>query len=497
MPGRLTFSPGLGYFVLREKDKNPLAIPNKKRRLLGIGLFVPVLTAGIIVIRLDLVNQFRIGAGWKAKILCSGIFVSGREAASVLEEDVPVHPLLSLIGAKVDYGKREVRASFLGLIRNRAIQHPRLGGVLLSGASEETVRAWSVDIPEPQPAEPGSVPWPTGDLVPDAPFPPGIDRALLNRAMDEAFADPDPDCPRRTRAVVIVCNGQLIAERYAPGISQETPLIGWSMTKSVTSTLVGLLAGEGKLALEASAPVPEWTSPDDPRRNITLEQLLWMSSGLRFSETYAEKPVSDVQLMLFTVPDTATYAAQLPLESEPGVKWNYSTGTTNILARIIRSVFDDERDHFAFPRRALFNRIGMQTAVFETDASGTFNGGAFLYASARDWARLGLLYLNDGNWEGERILPKGWVNYATTPAPTAEKGDYGAQIWLNRGPQGHPEARPFPDLPQDLFYFEGYQGQFVGIIPSRKLVAVHLGMQTQGEWDKVEFLNSVLKAIRE
>ena len=472
-----------------------MAILDKKRRLLGIGLLL--LAAGIIVIKLDLVNQFRIGAGWKAKILCSGIFVSGREAASVLEEDVPVHPLLSLIGAKVDYEEREVRASFLGLIRNRVIHHPRLGGILLSGVSEETVRAWPVDIPEPLPANPGSVHWPTGDLVPDTPFPPGIDRELLNRAMDEAFADPDPDYPRRTRAVVIVYDGQLIAERYAPGISRETPLIGWSMTKSATSTLVGLLVGEGKLSLEAPAPVPEWSGEDDPRRKITLEQLLWMSSGLRFSETYAEKPVSDVQLMLFTVPDTAAYAARLPLESEPGIRWHYSTGTTNILARIIRSVFDDEKDYFAFPRRALFNRIGMRTAVFETDAAGTFNGGAFLYASARDWARLGLLYLNDGNWGGERILPDGWVAYATTPAPTAENGDYGAQIWLNRGPQGNPESRPFPELPEDLYCFEGYQGQLVGIIPSRRLVAVRLGMQTQGEWDKAKFLNSVLKAIRE
>lgn len=472
-----------------------MAILNRKRRLLGIGILILILAVGFIVIKLDLVSQFRIGAGWKAKILCSGIFVSGREAASVLKEDVAVHPLISFISAKVDYEKREVSASFLGLIRNRAIHHAQLGSILLSGVSEESIRSWSVDIPDPQPASAESVPWPTGDFVPDTRFPPGIDRQRLDRAVDDAFADPDPDCPRRTRAVVIVHDGQLIAERYAPGISRETPLIGWSMTKSVTSTLVGLLAGEGKLALEAPAPVPEWTGEEDPRRNITLEQLLWMSSGLRFSETYAEKPVSDVQLMLFTVPDTAAYAARLALESEPGTKWHYSTGTTSILARIVRSVFDDEKEHFAFPRRALFNRIGMRTAVFETDASGTFNGGAFLYASARDWARLGLLYLNDGIWEGERILPEGWVAYATTPAPTAESGEYGAQIWLNRGPQGNPESRPFPELPEDLYCFEGYQGQLVGIIPSQRLVAVRLGMQTQGTWDKVEFLASILRSL--
>ncbi|MDH4270686.1 MAG: beta-lactamase family protein [Candidatus Aminicenantes bacterium] len=474
-----------------------MAFLKKKRTILGIVVLILALAAAFLFVKLDLATQLRIGAGWKAQILCSGVFVSGRDAAALLREDVPVHPLLSLIGAKVDYEKKEVRASFLGLIKNRAIYHPRLGSILLSGASEDSVRSWPVDIPELQPVHPESVPWPTGDLVPQAPLPPGVDGLLLDRAVDDAFAEPDPKSPRRTRAVLIVHNGQIVAERYAPGITPEMPLIGWSMTKSVTSALVGILVGEGKLSLPAPAPVPEWTNPDDPRRKITLEQLLWMSSGLSFSETYAEKPISDVQLMLFTTPDAAAYAARLPLDVEPGTKWHYSTGTTAIIARIIRGTFNDERAYYAFPRRALLNRIGMRSAVFETDASGTFDGSAYLYASARDWARLGLLYLNDGVWGGERIFPEGWVVYSTTPAPTAEKGDYGAHIWLNAGPRGRPEARPFPELPQDLYYFEGYQGQFVGIVPSRRLVLVRLGMQTKGEWDKIEFLTSLMKAIQE
>ncbi len=467
----------------------------KKKHLPGIALLL-VLAAASIFIKLDLVTQFRIGAGWKAQVLCSGLFVSGREAAELLREDIPVHPLLSFIGARVDYEKREVRASFLGLIKNRSVYHPKLGSILLSGASDEAIRSWPVEIPEPQPVNPESVPWPTGDLIPDEPLPPGINGRLLDQAVADAFAEPDPKNPRRTRAVLIVRDGQLIAERYAAGIEPEMPLVGWSLTKSVTSALVGILVGEGKLSLQAPAPVPEWTSPGDPRRDITLERLLWMSSGLSFSETYAEKPISDVQLMLFTVPDTAAYAAGMPLEAKPGTIWHYSTGTTNLIGRIIRRSFGDDKEYYAFPRRALFNRIGMRTAIFETDASGTFNGGAFLYASARDWARFGLLYLNDGIWGGERIFPEGWVAYSTTPAPTAENGGYGAQIWLNKGPQGRPEARPYPDLPQDFYYFEGYQGQFVGIIPSRRLVAVHLGMQTKGEWDKAGFMTSLLKAIQ-
>jgi CubicO group peptidase (beta-lactamase class C family) len=474
-----------------------VAFLNKKKAVFGIILLILVLFISFAFIKFNLVTQLRIGVGWKAQILCSGIFVSGRDPSAVLAEDVAVHPILRLIGTDVDYEKQEVRASFLGIIQNRSIYHPRLGSILLSGVPEETIRSWPVHIPEPMPPDPESVPWPTGDLIPDEPLPAGANGELLDKAVDAAFAEPDRNNPRRTRAVVVVHRGRLIAERYAPGITRQMPLIGWSMTKSATSALVGILVGEGKLSPAAPAPVPEWTKPGDPRATITLEQLLWMSSGLSFSETYAEKPVSDVQLMLFTEPDTAAYAALLPLTAQPGTKWHYSTGTANIIGRIIRGAFNDERAYFAFPRRSLFNRIGMRSAVFETDASGTFNSGAFLFASARDWARLGLLYLNDGIWEGERIFPEGWIVYSTTPAPTAEKGDYGAQIWLNKGPQGRPEARPYPDLPQDLYYFEGYQGQLVGIIPSRRLVAVHLGMQTRGEWDKVGFLKNILDAIKE
>jgi len=474
-----------------------MSVLKKKKTILGMIVLILVVAIAIVFIKIDLATQFRIGVGWKAQILCSGIFVSGRDAAAVLKEDVAVHPLLSFIGARVDYEKKEVRASFLGLIKNRSIYHPRLGSILLSGVPEETIRSWPVDIPGAQPVHPESIPWPTGNITIDNDIPAGVDDKLLDKAIAEAFAEPDPKNPKRTRAVLIVQDGRLIAERYAPGVTPEMPLIGWSMTKSVTSVLLGILVGEGKLSLKAPAPVPQWGKPNDPRRNITLEQLLWMSSGLSFTETYAEKPVSDVQLMLFTQPDTAAYAARLPLDVEPGTKWHYSTGTTAIIARIMRGTFEDERAYFAFPRRALFNRIGMRSAVFETDASGTYNCGTYLYASARDWARLGLLYLNNGIWEGERILPEGWVAYSTTPAPTAEKGDYGAQIWLNKGPQGKPEMRPFPSLPQDLYYFEGYQGQFVGIVPSRKLVAVRLGMMTKGEWDKVGFLTSIFRAIQE
>jgi hypothetical protein len=190
----------------------------KKRALFGIFILILILAAAVSI-KLDLATQLRIGAGWKAQILCSGIFVSGRDAAVVLKEDVSVHPLLKFIGARADFEKKEVRTSFLGLIKNRAIYHPRLGSILLSGVPEEKVRSWPAEIPEAEPDHPETIPWPTGDLVPDAGLPAGLDSQRLDRAVEEAFSDPDPKNPRRTRAVLIVHEGRIIAERYAPGIT--------------------------------------------------------------------------------------------------------------------------------------------------------------------------------------------------------------------------------------------------------------------------------------
>jgi CubicO group peptidase (beta-lactamase class C family) len=297
--------------------------------------------------------------------------------------------------------------------------------------------------------------------------------------------------------VLVVYNDQLIAERYAPGITKDMPLIGWSMSKSVTSALVGILVSQGKLTVKDPAPVPEWQAAGDPRHAITLEQLLEMSCGLAWEEVYETKPISDVNLMLFTKPDTAAYAAGLPLAAAPGTKWNYSTGTTQIISRIIRGTFSEPKEYYAFPRAALFNRIGMRNTVLCPDASGTFVGGAFVFASARDWARFGLLYLHDGVWGSERILPEGWVAFTRTPAP-ASHGIYGAHFWLNQGEiKGLGASKLFADAPHDLFYCAGYQSQLVIIIPSRKLVLVRLGMTTKGEWAMDEFVTNILKAIKE
>jgi CubicO group peptidase (beta-lactamase class C family) len=293
--------------------------------------------------------------------------------------------------------------------------------------------------------------------------------------------------------VVIVHKDRVVAERYAQGFSKETPLIGWSMTKSVVNGLVGILVKEGKISQRDAVPIAAWQGSGDPRRNITWDQLLRMNSGLQFDEDY-RNPLADVTYMLLGVPDVAAYAAAKPIETEPGTRWSYSSGTTNIIAYAIRQVVGDS-NYLEFPRRALFDRLSMSGALIEMDAAGTFVGSSFMYATARDWARFGLLYLNDGVWSGERILPEGWVAYTQTPAPNAPEQQYGAHFWLQIpkehrcGDSGHP-------LPADAFHAIGHEGQFVTIIPSRELVLVRLGLTRYPcAWNHQAFVNLVSDAV--
>ncbi len=473
-----------------------MKIFTKKRIWIG---FLIILAAAIIYLGVTYapyLQQGPIGCGYKAKILCSGVFVSNRNPETVMEQDLAFHPLFDLIKTDVDYENKEVKASLLGLIKSKAIYIDQLGAVLLSGADEENIRSWLVSIPAPQPSKPEEFPWPTGDLIQRSEYLDEWDWSRLEQALDKAFEEPDPEQPRRTRAVAVVYKGDLIAEQYAPEINKDTPLIGWSMTKSITSALVGIRVKQGKLSIHDPALVLEWHNPDDPRRKITLNHLLRMSSGLEFDETYESDPLSDVNTMLFTKPDMGAFASSFPLEAEPGTVWSYSSGTTMILSRIIRHSFDSHEEYLAFPRKELFNKIGMRSAVLEPDASGTFGGASYCYATVRDWARFGLLYLNNGVWQGEQILPEDWVEYTTTPAPASPKAQYGAQFWLNKGSSEDPKDRKFPKLPRDAFFCLGHNAQSVTVIPSKHLVVVRLGWTTKGGWDLEEFIVDIINSLK-
>lgn len=331
----------------------------------------------------------------------------------------------------------------------------------------------------PLPAQPDDVAWPARDWPAGAAAAAGADAPRLARALQAAFAEPDPARPVRTRAVLVVHRGRLVVERYGDGVSRDTRLLGWSMTKSVLAAVVGLLAGDGRLDLAAPASVPAWRGPDDPRGAITLDQLLRASSGLAWNETYEAGPLrSSVIAMLYRGGrrDMASFAAGVPLAHPPDSVWSYSSGTSLVISGIVRrAIGGDAGAVLRFARERLFAPIGAESFVLERDASGTWVASSYSWATARDWARFGLLHLRDGVWEGRRILPAGWVDRVRTPTPTSARGEYGAHWWLNAGPRAG-GALPIPAAPRDLFYASGHDGQAVALVPSRDLVVVRLGL---------------------
>jgi len=434
-----------------------------------------------------------IGAGYKAKILCSSVFISHRSPDDVLREELS-DSRLKIITQKIDDRNQRVTAAApLGLVKRTAYYRSGLGATLDLASRDVGKGLQPIQPPEDY----WSLPWPQGNLVDRSHLPDEIDSARLTQAIGEAFAEPDSLHLRRTRAVVVVYKGKIIAERYADGFTSDTPLLGWSMTKSVMNALIGILVGQGKLSIDQAALVPEWQSPTDARRAITLDHLLHMSSGLEFGEQYSSL-FSDVVVMLYREKDAAKFAINKPLIHPPGSYWDYSSGTTNILSRIIRQTFaGDDRAYLEFPAKALFQRIGMYSAIIEPDAAGNFVGSSYLYATARDWARFGLLYLQDGVWEGQRILPEGWVQYSLTPLDLAPFGKYGAHWWL--GPHCLPiyDATVAATLPNDLFSARGHNDQYVTIIPSKQLVIVRLGFTEQNNvWNQAAFVAKIIKAIR-
>ena len=467
-----------------------------KRIVLGVGIFLVLLLVGA---GWYLSETLPISSGHTAKTICSNVFISGRDAETVFKEDIaPLHFLFAITDFKVDPNAKTVIADAFGFARLRAIYRDGCGCTILRGIAEDEFRQQKIGyIPPPRylPEQRSKLPWPAGDHGPVVSLPSGIDAVKLDEAIDAAFAEPNSQNPRKTRAVVIVYDGKLIAERYAPGFTLNTPQLGWSMSKSVTNALVGFLVKEGKLQLNSAAPVPEWQQADDPRQNITLDQLMRMSAGLEFDEAYA--PFSDAVYMFYDSHDFAAYAALKPLEVEPDTKWNYSSGTANIITRIVRTAIETEHgNYYEYLYRNLFHKIGMLSLVMEPDPSGTFVGSSYMFATPRDWARFGLLYLQDGIWNGERILPEGWVKYTTTPTSQAPKGEYGALFWLNAGASENPSDRLLPSVPRDVYYARGFQEQRLFIVPSRKLVLVRFGATSdKSAWSDDAFVADVIGAL--
>ena len=322
----------------------------------------------------------------------------------------------------------------------------------------------------PLPAQPDGVPWP-GDEWPEGPLPDGVD---LSGAMEAAF---DPEGPlHQTYAVVIVHRGLLVFERYGgllpqwdkPGkpVGRETPLLSWSMAKSMLHAVVGMLVEEGRLTLGDPAPVPGWRGPGDQRGAITLQHLMDMRDGLDFVEEYEDAEASDVLQMLFGrgKEDTAAFAADRPLAAPPGTRFNYSSGTSSIVSGIVARVLGPGRPYQEFLDRRLFGPLGMTSATATFDGAGTWVAASYVHAMARDFARFGLLYLRDGVWDGRRLLPEGWADHGRRPRSVdPEDGDYYGSHWWTR------------DNPHGTFWAAGHEGQYVDICPRADLVLVRMG----------------------
>jgi CubicO group peptidase (beta-lactamase class C family) len=410
-----------------------------------------------------------VAAGYVSHQLCSATYVSRVEPEQYYRESIApiLAPVAFLAGHQVDRARAQVSASFAGLAHARAVDRGPLGCLVLHGESPAAVSL------------PPHVPAPA--LLPEIAGPDVVEPAqpALKQALDRAFAENATPPYRNTKAVVVVQGGRVIAERYAPGYGIDTQVIGWSATKSVTNALIGILVRQGRLSVEGPAPIAAWTDPKDPRRAISIDNLLRMNSGLDIGDSLTAKASSAFDpsaYMVFGVRDMAAFAEKAPLKATPGSEWNYTNGNTILLSRIIRDkTGGDAASVLEFARRELFDKLGMRHVTLEFDATGTPIGSSHMLASTRDWARFGLLYLNDGTAGGERLLPPGWVDYSAAPTPGSERFGYAAGFWTNRGDGEGQRYRIARGLPADAFFARGAIGQYVIVVPSQGLVVARFG----------------------
>ena len=413
----------------------------------------------------------KVATGFVAGVICTETFVSGLDPARVLAETAAAMPGTGLITWALDYrvdrARKDVTVTLLGFGKSHAVYRGEGLGCYLDHGGAAT----DISLP-PADARPALLPEIAGPSV-VAPASP-----QLAAALDRAFAEPDKSTPRNTRAVVVMKDGHVIAERYADGIGIDTPLLGFSATKSVMSALAGIMVRKGALKLNEPVPIAAWQGADDPRRAITLDHLLRHTAGLALGSSLQASLASalePVNRMKFMEGDMAAYAESVPLATAPGAAWNYHDGNTVILAYLIRQAAGGSAaDMIRFARQELFGPLGMRHVALEFDASGNAEASSQMLASARDWARFGQLYLNDGVVGGRRILPEGWVNYSAEPTPGAWVG-MGAGFWTNRGDSFGAAYRVERGVPRDAFFAKGTIGQYVMIVPSEKLVIVRFG----------------------
>lgn len=444
----------------------------KKKGLL-FGILIILFTAGIYLDQL-----LPVVTGYAAKNMASGIFVAGRSQESLENIDLNFS-VLKYVKNTIDYEKKEVTSRFLWN-KSKAIYIEGFGCTLVEDFQEEDIKNRPYQLIPSLPENPDTIAWPAGIKITDT-IPQGIDMGKLEQAVSQIMADTIPY--KGTFALMVIYKGFPVAEVYKEGFSADTKFLSWSMAKSFTNALVGIRVKQEKININNPIGLNIWQT--DERRNITLNNLLHMNSGLDWNEQYGS--LSDVTIMLHKVGDMGKYAAEKRYAYPADSTWLYSSGSPNLISLILRNSFQSDAEYYKFPREALFNKIGMRSAVFEVDASGTFVGSSYLYATMRDYGRFALLYENDGNWLGEQILPKGWVDYTRKPANGSE-GNYGALFWLNLSDDQ-------PDAPEDTYMCKGHDGQFIFIIPSKELIVIRTGFSKNGDFESNTMLKEILSCL--
>ena len=412
-----------------------------------------------------------------AKILCSGVFITGLDAADAAANVggfiSPFDERSHVVDTVVDYAQERVALTLPDGVTRTAKRYENQGCVA-HGIGEDSVYFAPTTVERNLPPA-ATTPWPMGDVLSAAPWPSEIDMEKVEEALDIGFGPAEA----RTLGLVITYKGRILGERYGEGIDIHTPLESWSMTKSLTGTLMGVLIQQGTYELWQPAPVPEWQEPGDPRQEIRIGDIMRMSSGIKINAPsdpdYDRDIYADHYYLYTATSNSYEWAATRPQEWPPNTIGRYRNSDPVLTSYLIRlGVEGRGQDYHSFPQHDLFDKIGIRDGLIETDPQGNFLGQGLAFMPARDWARLGNLYLQDGVWDGERILPEGYVEYASTLAPTwVSDGRLqygGAFFWVNgQGSQG---------LPESAYSMRGAGGQSTTIIPTHDLVVVRLGKYT-------------------
>ncbi|TLP79204.1 serine hydrolase domain-containing protein [Maribacter sp. ACAM166] len=441
----------------------------KIKWILGIALVSVLLLGYFNYPKLNLIS------GYASKNMASNVFIAHRDAVDVILNDHEM-TLINLADSEVSEADKSATAKVYGLMKRKAVYKEGLGAVL---TNNEFLKH-SFDLVPKRTIRADSLPFPYGNNGIADTLLDNVDYAKLEVAFSNAFKDPQ----EKTRTLLVVHQNQIIGERYLRGFSKDTPILGWSMTKSVLATLYGILEYQGKIKMDATAPIAEWQN--DNRNKITINHLLRMQSGLAWDEDYFK--ISDVTQMLFLASDMTVAQKKNNEVAAPGEIWNYSSGTTNLLSGILRNQFNSHQEYLDFPYTQLIDKIGMNSMILETDLVGNYVGSSYAWATTRDWAKFGLLYLNNGDWNGQRIFSETWVEYITKPTHDSN-GTYGAHFWLNA------EGK-YPDIPRNIYSLNGFQGQRVFIIPSKDLVVVRTGLKEQTDEQFNTLLKEIMQSIR-